>query len=118
LANTTDPTKGYTGKLGDSSVYPNPDTIALKTFPTYGFSPTTESDFWQLQTSALDGRANLLPILLWVLRDGTTTGFSLLGDIPNVFQSNGVGNGFSNAEEYLLGSDTYMMFPNFAVQVV
>ncbi|MGH9781684.1 MAG: hypothetical protein ACRD33_07665, partial [Candidatus Acidiferrales bacterium] len=62
-----------------------------------------------------DGRANLLPILLWVLRDGTTTGFSPLGTIPNVFVSNGVGNGFSNASDYVIGAKTYRMFSNFAV---
>jgi hypothetical protein len=72
-------------------------------------------EFQNLQTSAQDGRANLLPVYLWANRDGASTGFSLLGSLPIVFASNGVGNGFSNASEYAIGSDTYKMFPNFAV---
>jgi hypothetical protein len=40
---------------------------------------------------------------------------SLLGWIPNIFWSNGVGVGFSNASEYVLGTTTYKMFPNFAI---
>jgi hypothetical protein len=112
---TTNPALGYTGKVGNSSVYPA-GAPSLFEFPVYGYS-VSAADFWNLQTSALDGRADLLPLFLWVQRDGTTTGFSLLGSIPNVYQSNGVGNGYSDAEEYTLGSDTYMLFPNFAVQV-
>ena len=107
---------GYTGKLGNSS----PFGIGITThteFPVNGYVDQPY-DFWRLQTSEFDGRANLLPILLWALRDGTTTGFSLLGDVPFVYQSNAVGNGFSNAQDYPIGADTYKVFPNFAVKKV
>src|ERR1700683_2483042 len=113
---TTTPNWGYTGKLGDSSVFA-PGLTTRGQFPVTAYV-NQPYDFWRLQTSDFDGRANLLPILLWVLRDGTTTGFSLLGDIPNVFQANAVGNGFSDAEEYPIGANTYKLFPNFAVQKV
>jgi hypothetical protein len=107
------PNLGYTGKLGDSSVHAIGITNSSQTFPVYAYGESA-FDFAQLQTSAQDGRANLLPVLLWAQRDSTTTGFSL-GDIPNVFFTNGVGNGFSNASEYALGAATYKMFPHFCV---
>jgi hypothetical protein len=104
--------QGYTGKQGDTAIrgVATPRT----NFPVYAYDDTT-TQFQFRQTSALDGRSNLLPIILYVLRDGTTTGYSLLGTVPNIFFSNGVGNGFSNADEYLIGATTYKMFPNFAV---
>src|ERR1700733_1444965 len=74
--------------------------------------------FQYQQTSQLDGRVNLLPILWWVGRDGSSgsTGpFSLIGSIPVIVFSNGVGNGFVPAGEYALGASTYKMFPNFAI---
>jgi hypothetical protein len=85
--------------------------------PVYAYS-NAGTEFQFLQTSLQDGRANLLPILLWVLRDGGSTGRSLLGDIPNVFSTNAVGNGFSQASDYPLGGDTYKLFPHFAVKKV
>lgn len=95
------PSLGYTGKVGGSSV-----GSASGSFPIYDLTR---------QTSLQDGRVNLLPVILWVNRDGTSTGYSPLGTLPLVYASNGVGNGFSNASEYALGADTYKMFPNFAV---
>jgi hypothetical protein len=105
--------QGYGGKQGDSSARGSNNT-SLPNFPVYGYSSAPHS-FDLNQTSELDGRANLLPLILWALRDGTTTGFSMLGTVPNVFYANAVGNGFSNADEYVLGSTTYKLFPNFAV---
>ena len=96
--------EGYTGKLGGSSV-----GSPSGSFPIYDLLH---------QTSAQDGRVNLLPVILWANRDGTTTGYSLLGTLPLVYASNGVGNGFSNATEYTIGANTYKMFPNFAVQKI
>jgi hypothetical protein len=105
--------QGFTGKGGDTSV--RGLTTSMKTnFPVYAYSHLPYH-FEYEQTSELDGRVNLLPVILWVIRDSTTTGYSMLGTIPNVFVCNGVGNGFSNAEEYVLGSTTYKLFPNFAV---
>jgi hypothetical protein len=106
-------TTGYTGKAGASSVRAHSIT-STSPIPSYAQSDGP-SEFQFLQTSAQDGRANLLPVYLWALRDGTTTGFSMLGSLPTVFCTNGVGNGFSNASEYSIGGQTYKMFPNFAV---
>jgi hypothetical protein len=102
--------KGYTGKLAASSV----GGVAGNTFPAYSIGAGS-TEFINEQTSVQDSRANLLPALLWVNRDGTATGFTLLGSLPMSYASNGVGNGFSKASEYTIGADTYKMFPNFAV---
>jgi hypothetical protein len=105
--------QGFTGKEGDTSVHAK--NSAMKTnFPVYAYS-AVPYQFQSEQTSQQDGRANLLPIILWALRDGTTTGFSMLGTPPNIFATNAIGNGFSNADEYVLGATTYKLFPNFAV---
>jgi hypothetical protein len=105
--------QGFTGKEGDSSVM-GTNTSMKSNYPTYAIA-NVSYNFQFEQTSQQDGRANLLPILLWALRDGTTTGFSLLGSVPFVFSTNAIGNGFSNADEYVLGATTYKLFPNFAV---
>lgn len=105
--------EGYTGKVGASNVKAH-GVAASSTIPCYAQSDNAP-EFQFLQTSAQDGRANLLPVYLFAERDSTTTGFSMLGSLPTVFATNGVGNGFSNASEYTIGSDTYKMFPNFAV---
>ncbi|SRR6266404_1104869 len=107
------PDQGYTGKFGDTSVRGTGQTMSTN-FPVFAKGAATTT-FQYEQTSQQDGRANLLPIILWANRDSTTTGFSMLGTVPNIFFSNGVGNGFSNADEYVIGSTTYKMFPNFAV---
>jgi hypothetical protein len=107
------PDAGFTGKAGDASVHGKTATMKPN-FPVYASSASV-IQFQNEQTSAQDGRANLLPIILWVLRDGTTTGYSMLGTVPNVFASNAVGSGFSDADEYVLGATTYKLFPNFAV---
>lgn len=104
--------QGFTGKSGDSSVFGGG---TMKTnFPIYA-EAAAANRFQFVQTSEQDGRSNLLPVYWWALRDGTATGWSLLGSLPNVFWSNAVGSGFSNADEYSIGAQTYKMFPNFAV---
>jgi hypothetical protein len=105
--------QGYTGKEGDSSVC-GILTGMKQNYPVYAYGQQSYQ-FQNEQTSQQDGRANLLPIYLWALRDSTTTGFSLLGTVPNIFSTTAVGNGFSNAEEYVIGATTYKLFPNFAV---
>jgi len=116
-SNTTDPAQGYTGKSGSSSVFAIGAGSMRPEIPVYGYFGSYY-EFQFLQTSLMDGRANLLPALLWVVRDGGSTGRSLLGDIPYVFSTNAVGNGFSQASDYPLGADTYKLFPNFAVKKV
>jgi hypothetical protein len=113
IYNSTGGPQGYTGKMGDSSVRQLNGSMRTY-FPVYAYQ-AYPYEFQNEQVSSLDGRANLLPVMLWALRDGTTTGYSLLGSIPNVFSTNAVGHGFSNADEYVLGSTTYKLFPNFAV---
>lgn len=105
--------EGFTGKAGDTSVR-GTNGVSRVNFPIYA-NGITNTQFQFMQTSEQDGRSNLIPLLLWVLRDGTTTGFSLLGSPPYLFSSNAVGNGFSNADEYTIGPTTYKLFPNFAV---
>lgn len=113
MGTNTSPNEGYTGKPGASSVKAT-NVTASSTIPSYAQSDQAQ-EFQFLQTSSQDARSNLLPVYLWALRDGTSTGFSMLGSLPTVFATNGVGHGFSNASDYMIGSDTYKMFPNFAV---
>lgn len=65
-------------------------------------------------TSAMNGQAVLLPVRVYASRDAG--GYSLLGDVPNLFVSNGAGYGFVSASIYPIGAENYMMFPNFAVR--
>lgn len=98
---------GYTGKKGWGSCGANfgqPTDI-----PNY-------DNFKLRQVSVMNGMANLLPLRIYAERD--VSGYSLLGSIPGVFFSNGVGLGFSSGSDYVLGADTYKMFPNFAVKKV
>lgn len=113
IDNASGADQGATSTPGDSSVR-GTFTTMKRNFPVYAYS-SSAFEFEQQQVSAQDGRANLLPIILWARRDGTTTGFSMLGTVPNVVCTNAVGNGFANADEYSLGSDTWKIFPNFAV---
>lgn len=105
---------GYTGKNGASSVV----MTGLSNNPRsevayYASSAGAASGFQTRQTSTLDGRANLLPVLLWGARD--SSGYSLIGTLPNLFSTNAVGSGFAPASIYSIGSTNYMVFPNFAV---
>jgi hypothetical protein len=104
-------TSGYTGKNGASSVAV---AAAMRAEIAY-YSDTTSSayGFQNRQTSSLDGRANLLPVLLWGARD--VSGYSLIGTLPNIFSANATVNGYAPASLYTIGSINYMVFPNFAV---
>jgi hypothetical protein len=119
----------YTGRGGASSVFTAnalhggaTQTASIPRFATVADTALANPHQFQFQqTSELDGRVNLLPVLWWVGRDGSsgpTGGFSLIGSLPGIFFSNGVGNGFVPSGEYVIGSDTYKMFPNFAVAKV
>lgn len=109
---TTFSTIGYTGKRFWSAVSsggtPSP-------FPQYG-DPSLASTFAARQISAMNAMANLLPLRCFAERD--VSGYSLLGTIPNAFYTNAVGKGFSPGAEYVLGADTYKLFPNFAVKKI
>lgn len=98
---------GLTGKQILPAVY----------FPGLNLDPIPNyQGFQERQTSALNGAANLLPLRLYAERD--VGGFSLLGSVPQVFYCNGVGHGFAAGSTYALGSDNYVLFPNFAVKKV
>jgi hypothetical protein len=110
----TNPDMGFTGKHGDSSVCRSGAVSMNPAIPVFAYEDAAGQFQWD-QTSEQDGRANLLPLLLWALRDGTTTGYSLLGCPPFIFATNAVGTGFSATDEYEIGATTYMLFPNFAI---
>lgn len=65
-------------------------------------------------TCAINSQAVLLPIRVYAMKgDG---GPCLLATIPSIYRTNAVGNGYLAGDEYTIGSDTYMLFPNFAVK--
>jgi hypothetical protein len=116
--NSTSQDQGYQGKRGESSVKTtNVNPSPQNSYPVYCSSGSSSSpfDFSESLTSVLDGRANLVPPLLWALRDGSTAGYTLLGKIPYVFETNAVGRGFAAGSDYTIGGTTYKLFPNFAV---
>jgi hypothetical protein len=126
IGNTTFGGGGYTGRAGASSVHfhngthgGEAQTPSIVRYSNSAFNPGDNPfKFQDSQVSQIDGRANLLPILWWVGRDGSTGssgGYSPIGTLPTIFFTNGVGNGFVPTEEYTIGTDTYKMFPNFAV---
>jgi hypothetical protein len=109
---------GYTGRNGASMVYGG--ASITPSIPRYSSTAPTvvPPEFQWEQTSQQDGRANLLPVVWWVGRDGSSGqsgGFAPIGAIPTVFSTTGAGNGFAPAEDYAIGGETYTMFPNFAV---
>jgi len=116
--NISSPAAGYTGRNGASILYG--DNSITPSIPRYSSAARTNNPphFQFEQVSEQDGRANFLPIVWWVGRDGSsgqTGGFSPVGSIPTVFSSTGVGNGFAPTEIYSIAGDNYMMFPDFAV---
>lgn len=102
--------QGYTGKLGASAVPGGVSGVSANAnVPHY-------LNFKDRQTSSQNLQANLLPIHVFGARDAG--GWSLLGTIPSVFYSSAVGDGYSAKDEIQIGSDTYKLFPNFAVKKV
>lgn len=105
---TQNASHGYTGKRLGSLVKGYADVpVAL---PEY-----TE----ELQTrlvSGLNSQAVFLPALLFVERNAG--GWSPLGAVPGLVYSNAAGNGFVVGQAYPLGSDSYMLFPGFALRRV
>lgn len=97
---------GYTGKRSWGSPSTSQIPFAI---PHYQY-------FSDRQVSSMNAMANLLPLRMYCERD--VSGYSLLGTIPGVYMSNAVGKGFSQRSDYVLGADTYKMFPNFAVKKV
>jgi hypothetical protein len=107
ISDNTGAGQGYTGKNGASPIFGGSGMRVE--IAQYSDSAAGAGRFQFKQTSQLDGRANLLPILLWGARD--VSGYSPLGSIPFVFYTNAIGNGYSNAQEITLGPTTYKLFP-------
>jgi hypothetical protein len=106
---------GFTGKTGNSPIGGTGTGFTSSTqIPNYYSIFGAQGDF-SSQVSAQDGRVNLLPIVLYALRDGSGTGYSPFGSLPTIYFCSGVGSGFSAGEDYVIGADTYTVFPNFAV---
>lgn len=64
--------------------------------------------------SALTSEASLVPAQLLVAR--SAGGWSYLGGIPSLYCTTAVGQGFSAGSTYTRGTDSYVLFPNFAVK--
>ncbi len=112
------PGRGVTGKLAQSVVPGIDDFGNEASIWQSGFATACAHylSFDTRFTSAFNARANLLPILLFAVRDAG--GYSLLGTVPSIFRTNGVGQGFAPASVYTVGPDNYTMFPHFAVKKI
>lgn len=108
--------QGYTGKRCATQYAHAYSSSTPVEIPNYGPAQNmvVSSGFFPRAVSALNSQANLLPLRIFCERD--TSGWSMLGDVPNIFYSNGVGNGFNVGSIYAISAQNYMMFPNFAVQ--
>lgn len=103
----------YQGLTGGVSLSPIQVAMAVDaSIPGYG--PTHEAR----QFSDMNGLAILLPIHLYAKRDAAVGGASLLGQVPGIYRSIATSKGFAVGSSYLLGADTYILFPNFAVKKV
>jgi hypothetical protein len=67
-------------------------------------------------TNSVNTQAVLLPIRIYV--EKSEGGPCLLATMPAVYQTNAVGKGYLAGDEYAIGADTFMLFPNFAVKKV
>lgn len=109
---------GFTGRWVCNG---NTDTYSVnntgRNFTTTSQDNTGVPNYTTLRArlvSKLTGQANLLPIRMYVARDGG--GWSLLGDIPTMFECAAVGNGFGQGTLYTIGADKYVLFSGFAVK--
>ena len=97
---------GITGRNAYSSAnggFPPPNLIA-------GHNGISER-----ATSSVTGQISLLPVRLFAVRDASPGGCSLLGTVPGIFDCQ---HGYSAGTIITMGADTYVLFPNFAVQKV
>jgi hypothetical protein len=89
----------------------NPD------IPYYAADPSHMSASFQTsQVSIQNQQINLLPIRIFAERD--TFGASLLGTVPSVYCCTATDHGFDKASTLQIGTDSYVMFPLFAVKKV
>jgi len=85
--------------------------------PYYGLSADDRPfGFQSAQVSLQNNRITLLPARIFVDRD--SYGVSLLGTVPGLFYTTATDHGFDKASELQIGSDSYLLFPDFAVKKV
>lgn len=99
---------GYTGKLGHAGLDYN---IASEIVPTD--FPGYPRVLFHL-VSAFNAQAVLLPIFAFAQRDAG--GYSLLGQVPNVFVTSAVEGGYAAGSAYTVNGKNFMLFPRFAVR--
>ena len=105
--NTAGAAYGYTGRYCECALYNN--SAGSANYPRYdGIKDRTHN--------TANGSPILMPIPVYVNRDAG--GYSLLGNVPNVYATNAVGNGNNAGDVLTIGSDSYKLFPNFAVKKV
>lgn len=105
---TTTPNEGYTGKLGHSGT----DYSSLQ-----ALAPTEIPGLTRLcrnLVSTFNAQAVLMPIRAFVQRDAG--GYSHIGQVPDLFFSSAVEQGFAQASLYTINGKTFMLFPRFAVR--
>jgi hypothetical protein len=100
--------EGYTGKRGHSGIDYNTGAVLV---------PPEIAGFARLLThivSNFNAQAPMLPIRAYAERDAG--GWSLIGDLPNVFICGAVENGFSAASIQTVNGKDFMLFPHIAVR--
>lgn len=103
----------YQGLTGGVSLSPIQTAMAIdSSIPGYGLT------YEARQFSDMNGLAILLPIHLYAKRDAAVGGASLLGQVPGIYRTIATSKGFAVGSPYLLGADTYLLFPGFAVKKV
>ena len=108
MSGTTFPTEGYTGKRGHSGIdYNTSLDIIPAGIPHYARLVTH-------LVSNFNAQALMLPIFLWAERDAG--GWTLLGQVPNVFVCGAVENGFAAASIQTVNGKNFMLFPHIAVR--
>lgn len=108
----TDWRLGYTGKNGVAGIRyrSGEDDQEATAIPGYQV-------LWNCLVSTMTTRAVLLPVRIYVQRDGG--GWSMIGTLPSIYVSSAVGQGYNALSTYTVGAKTFMLFPSFAVlQVV
>jgi hypothetical protein len=84
------------------------------TFLRFSSNGNNYANLFNRLTSLFNSQTILLPMRLFVDRDAG--GVSLLGDVPNLYLTNATSKGFTPGGIYSVGSENYMIFPNFAIR--
>jgi hypothetical protein len=103
-------------KFARSPLYTNSTVHHIPTgqIPAYAHSSNFIYSFQVRQFSQFNSQVMFLPIHIYVDRDAG--GCSLLGRVPNIYACQATDHGIPAASILQIGSDNYMVFPNFAVK--